>query len=56
MQMILKKEKVKWYRKAYNEKHMTISIDGKTAFDEIQQPFLIKNKKSSILRIDDVLT
>jgi hypothetical protein len=33
--------KVKQYRKAHNEKRMIISLHGKIALDEIQQPFLI---------------
>lgn len=31
-------------QKASNEKHMTISIDGKIVFDKIQQLFLILKK------------
>lgn len=44
-------KKVKYYRKAYNENHMTISIDGKTEFDKIQQPFPI-SKECNKLKID----
>lgn len=36
---------------------MTISRDGKIAFDKIQQPFLIKKKKqNSKLRMEAFLT
>lgn len=45
-------KKVKYYRTAHNEKHMTISIDGKTEFDKIQQPFLI-SKECRKLKIED---
>jgi hypothetical protein len=34
------------YKQIQREIHMTISLDAEKAFDKIQQPFMMKKKKS----------